>query len=114
MLNKLIAVSVIVMALGMSSAARAEEKLMVLWPKQRAAHSETMADHAAAYEARGKAYTDHLYDTGGEEPSEPDADFSMGQDIQPVPINVGQVAEMVKGAEGTTPAPANQTAATPH
>lgn len=114
MLNKLIAMTLIVMVLGMASAAQAEEQLMVLWPKQRAAHDVVMADHTAAYEARGQAYVDHMYATGSEEPMEPDADFTMGQEIQPVPINVGQVAEMVKGADGKTADPDAQTAATPH
>jgi hypothetical protein len=101
---------------GFSSAAFAEEKLMVLWPKQRAAHQITMDDQAAAYHARGQAYVDHLYDTAGEEPMPPADDF-MGQgEIQPVPINVGRVAEMVKGADANAkvPSPDAQTAPTPH
>lgn len=109
MLSKFVVFSAVMMAIGFSSVAKAEEQLMVLWPKQRAAHQVVMDDHAAAYKARGQAYVDHLYATGGEEPMPAADDLSMGGEIEPVPINVGQVAEMVKETD-----PDTQTAATPH
>ena len=116
MLNKFIAITFLTVTLGMASAAQAEEQYMNLWPKQRAGHDSVMADHTASYEARGKAYTEHLYATGGEVPMEPDVEFSGGE-IQPVPINIGQVAEMVKSTGDVTvtqqPSPSTQTAATP-
>jgi rhamnose utilization protein RhaD (predicted bifunctional aldolase and dehydrogenase) len=115
MLNKFVVTAVVMMAICVSSAAKAEEKLMILWPKQRAAHQIVMDDHTAAYKARGQAYVDHLYDTGGEEPMPAADDLSMGGEIEPVPINVGQVAEMVKATEAKSKvAPDAQTAATPH
>jgi hypothetical protein len=114
MLSKFVILGAVVMALGFSSVAKAEEQLMVLWPKQRAAHQVVMDDHAAAYKARGQAYVDHLYATGGEEQMPPADDLSMGGEIQPVPINVGQVAEMVKATEAKVATPDAQTAATPH
>lgn len=111
MLNKFIVLGGVAIALGLSSAAQAEEKLMVLWPKQRAAHQIVINDHAAAYKARGQAYTDHLYETGGETPMEAADDLSLGGEIDPVPINVGQVADIVKDTQAATPSA--QTAATP-
>lgn len=114
MLSKFVILSAVLLAVGGSSAAQAEEKLMVLWPKQRAAHQVTMDDQAAAYKARGQAYVDHLYATGGEEQMPVADDLSMGGEIEPVPINVGQVADMVKATEAKTPSIAAQTAATPH
>lgn len=110
MLNKSVGLAVVVMAMTLSSVAfAAEEKLMVLWPKQRAAHQNTMDDNAAAYKARGQAYVDHLYETGGETPM---GDDMSQTEIEPVPINVGQVADMVKEADA--PSPDVQTGATPH
>ncbi len=116
MLSKFVVLSALMMALGFSSVAKAEEQLMVLWPKQRASHQVTMDDQAAAYKARGQAYVDHLYATGGEEPMPAADDLSMTGEIVPVPINVGQVADMVKATEASsaTPSPDAQTAATPH
>lgn len=113
MFNKFIVFGAVMMALGLSLPAKAEEKLMVLWPKQRAAHQATIEDHAAAYKARGQAYVDHLYDTGGEEEMPPADDLTLGGEIDPVPINVGQVADIVKDTQAST-SPAAQTAATPH
>ena len=114
MLNKFVVLGAMVMALGCSSVAKAEEQLMVLWPKQRAAHQIVMDDHAAAYKARGQTYVDHLYATGGEVELPPADDLSMAGEIEPVPINVGQVADMVKATEAASTAPDAQTAATPH
>lgn len=101
---------------GFSVSARAEERLMVLWPKQRASHQATMDEQSAAYKARGQAYVDHLYATGGEEPMEAADDLSLTGEIEPVPINVGQVADMVKATEARSKVAASdtQTAAPPH
>ena len=115
MLNKFIVFGAVILAVGSSSAAQAQERLMVLWPKQRAAHQVVIDDRTAAYKARGQAYVDHLYATGGEEPMPAGDDLSMTGDIQPVPINVGQVADLVKDTEARSklPSPSAQTAATP-
>lgn len=113
MLNKFVSLMVMVLVLGASVSAQAEEKLMVLWPKQRAAHQVKMDDQAAGYKARGQAYIEHLYATGGEEPMPAPDDLALGGEIQPVPINVGQVADIVKSTPAATTNPASQTAATP-
>jgi hypothetical protein len=84
--------------------AHAEEKLMELWPNQRAKHFVQSQDAAARYEARGQNYVDHLYTTGGESPIEPAADYMAdGQpEIDPVPVDVNQVSQIVGTTEGTT------------
>lgn len=128
MLNKFIAIhlmAAVILCAGVSSGLAADEKLMVGWPKQRAEHTQDIADRAASYEARGKAYTEHLYATGGE--TSIDADMSVGeglsQDIDPIPLNVGQIADMVKQSAGDGPqnadgtpvlqSPSDQAGATP-
>lgn len=114
MLNKFIVFSAVIMAVGFSSVAKAEEQLMVLWPKQRAGHQVTMDEQSAAYKARGHAYVDHMYTTGGETPMPYGDELSMTGEIEPVPINVGQVADLVKGTEARSqPTPSAQTGATP-
>lgn len=114
MFNKFFLSGAVLIAMGLPHAAKAEEKLMVLWPKQRAAHQIVMDDHAAAYKVRGQAYVDHLYATGGEEEMPAADDLGLGGEIEPVPINVGQVAAIVKDTQAASTSPAAQTAATPH
>lgn len=98
------------------SFAQAEEQLMILWPKQRAAHQIVMDDQAAAYKARGQAYVDHLYATGGEEQMPAPDDVSLTGDIRPIPINIGQVANIVKDTPAGSQilSPDTQTSAPPH
>lgn len=79
-------------------AVQADDSLMVPWPKQRAAHQIVIDEHKEAYRARGQDYVDHMYATGGEEPM-PDAAASIasiGDGLNPKPVNVEEVAEIVK------------------
>lgn len=79
--------------------AQAEEQLLTLFPKQRAAHQDKMDATQMRYLARGQEYIDHLYATGGEEVmSEPEG-FMDEMDIEEsdtVPINVNEVATIIK------------------
>lgn len=115
MLGKFIMLGAVAVVLGFPVVSRAEEQLMVLWPKQRGAHQSVMDEQAASYKARGQAYVDHLYATGGEEPMPENDDLSLTGEIQPLPINIGQVADLVKGTEAKSAntSPDSQTAATP-
>ena len=81
----------------MPFAAKAEEQLMELWPKQRATYSIKSEENAAKYEARGRDYAAHTYATGGEEPSVPADDFmhETEPEIVPIPVNVEQVSNIV-------------------
>lgn len=81
---------------------QADEQVMNLFPKQRASHQEQVDSYAAHYQERGQAYVDHMYATGGEEPMEPDT-LLVGElkdeSIDTVPIDTGEVADLVKQAE---------------
>jgi hypothetical protein len=81
--------------------AQADDQLMNLFPKQRASHQEQMDAYAAHYQERGQAYVDHTYATGGEEPMEPDTLIGDLKDesIDTVPVDAGEVADLVKQAE---------------
>lgn len=80
---------------------QADEQVMNLFPKQRASHQEQVDSYAAHYQERGQAYVDHMYSTGGEEPMEPDILIGELKDesIDTVPIDTGEVADLVKQAE---------------
>lgn len=82
-----------------SGSAMAGDQLMVLYPHQRAAHQSKMDENAARYWARGQDYVDHLYATGGEEPMPESDDLLDELDDNVVPVDVGQVADMVKQQE---------------
>ncbi|MBL8637789.1 MAG: hypothetical protein JNN09_04760 [Alphaproteobacteria bacterium] len=81
---------------------QADDQVMNLFPKQRASHQEQVDSYAAHYQERGQAYVDHMYATGGEEPMEPDT-LLVGElkdeSIDTVPIDTGEVADLVKQAE---------------
>ena len=89
--------SVAVMCVSIPFAAKAEEQLMELWPNQRAKYVIKSEENAAKYESRGRDYVAHTYSTGGEEPSQPASDFmhETEPDIEPKPIDVNQVSDIV-------------------
>lgn len=82
--------------------AKAEDRLLNLWPNQRANYVVKSQENAAKYEARGKDYVEHTLTTGGEVPIEPADDFmNEGQpEIDPVPVDIHQVSKMVEKTEG--------------
>lgn len=92
---------------GFASDVRAEEQLMVLWPKQRASHQGTMDAQAQHYQSRGQQFVDHLYATGGEEPMAPDAEL-IPSEIDPQSVQVDDVARIIRdeatgqGSSGTS------------
>lgn len=77
---------------------QADDQLMILYPNQREKHQLKMDENAANYEARGQAYVDHLYATGGEE-SMPLPDGFMDESLESsdvIPVDVNEVADIVK------------------
>ena len=84
-------------------AAHAEERLVDLWPNQRAKHLVKSQENAARYEARAQDYVAHNYATGGEVPIEPADDFMVESqpEIDPVPVDVNQISNIVGKVEGT-------------
>lgn len=88
---------------GFASNVRAEEELMVLWPKQRTAHQATMDAQAQHYQSRGKEYVDHLYATHGEEPITPDVEL-VPSEITPEPVQVDDVARIIRDKADAAPA----------
>ncbi len=91
------------LVLLVTSSAQADDQVMNLFPKQRASHQDQMDAYAAHYQERGQAYVDHMYATGGEEPMEPDTLIGELKDesLDTVPIDTGEVADLVKQAEDT-------------
>lgn len=91
---------------GIAPATHAEEQLMNLWPNQRAAHNAEMEADAAQYQVRRQEYTDHLYTTGGEKPmDELDGLHDIMSDypsIEPIPVDVGEVADIIKSSDNQT------------
>ncbi|MDD3020949.1 MAG: hypothetical protein PHX61_08245 [Alphaproteobacteria bacterium] len=88
-----------------SLGARAEEQLMNLWPNQRVIHDREMGMQAEEYHVRGQEYVDHLYATGGETPiAESDAIHDVLMDvypiIDPVDVNIDEVATIIKAKDG--------------
>lgn len=91
---------VIVLAIGLflaSDSAHAEDQLLNLFPKQRAEHQAKMDNNEGKYLARGQAYVDHMYATGGEEPMTEleDLDLELGDDST-VAIDTAEVAKIIK------------------
>lgn len=86
---------------------QADDQLMILYPNQRAKHQFKMDENAANYEARGQAYVDHLYATGGEETMPaPDGFMDESLDVEDtVPVNVDEVADIVKDSAPSLSAP---------
>jgi hypothetical protein len=84
-------------------AVQAEDRLLELWPNQRAKHIIKSQEDAARYEARAHDYVAHTYATGGEVPIEPADDFMAdGQpEIDPVPVDVNQISQIVEKTEGS-------------
>ncbi len=76
---------------------RADEQLLTLFPKQRAAHQAKIDETTVKYLARGHDYVDHLYATSGEEPmSELE---NMGLEIDEsdtVSIDTAEVAKIIQ------------------
>ena len=102
MVSRLVLMAVLALCVA-PSAAQAEEQLLVLWPKQRAAHQEQMDDNAVKYLARGQSYIDHLYATGGEEEM-PAPEGFMDEPLEvsdTVPVNVNEVADIIKENDPT-------------
>ncbi len=74
----------------------ADDQLMILYPHQRESHQNKMDQNALKYQMRGQDYVEHLYATGGEEQiSEPD-DFMTDLETDTVPVDAGQVANIIK------------------
>ncbi len=98
MIKRSAAAIIVISMIGASSPVQAEEQLMNLWPNQRAKHLSASEDAAAKYKARGQAYVDHMYATGGEEPIAPDTEFVVdsASDVDPVRLNIKQVSDIVK------------------
>ena len=99
-------------------AVQAGDDLMVLWPKQRAAHQIVIDDHQESYRARGQEFVEHMYATGGEEQM-PDAEASIasiGDAVNPKPVDVEEVAKIVKDspAADDVSAPAEENAVAPN
>ena len=103
----LLVVLAIVSGGSYGSVAQADDQLMILFPQQREKHQNTMDEQAAAYEARGQAFVDHLYATGAEE-SMPVPEGFMDVSLElgdTVPVNVDEVADIVKESGTSLPAP---------
>jgi hypothetical protein len=76
---------------------RADEQLLTLFPKQRAAHQAKIDDTTAKYLARGHDYVDHLYASGGEEPMTEMEDMELDiDDSNTVPIDTAEVAKIIQ------------------
>lgn len=78
---------------------QADDELLTLFPKQRAAHQEKIDANQMKYLSRGQEYTDHLYALGGEESmSDPEGfmDEVSIEEGDTVPINVNEVATIIK------------------
>lgn len=98
---RLLATGVTILSLSASLPAQAGEQLLNLWPNQRASHAADMEGNAAEYHARGQAYVDKMYSSGGESTSAEPEDLHMGAfdgypELTPIPINVGEVANIIK------------------
>ncbi len=88
-----------------SFSVRADEQLMNLWPNQRASHDQEMGIKAQEYQMRGQEYVDHLYATGGESSlQELDSIHDEAVDlypmIDPVEVNIDEVANIIKSKDG--------------
>ncbi len=94
----------IIAMMGGPRTAQAEERYMTLWPNQRASHQAEIETDAEKYHARGHAYVDHLYDTGGESDiTDPDDLHEMDLELypaalQPVDVDINEVAGIVKAS----------------
>lgn len=111
MVKTFVGLSLMVAVLGFSAVAQAEEQLMVLWPNQRATHQVNIEEQGAAYKARGEAYVDHLYATGGETSLAPETGSMFSSDVQPVPIDITDVVNMIDQGETATSETAPDTSA---
>lgn len=75
--------------------------LMNLFPSQRAAHQEQIDAAAFAYHDRGAAYVENLYTNQGEKLLDDDQGllFLEGGDVSPKPVNIQEVADIIKENE---------------
>jgi|GEM_PF-2231315 len=101
MMKLFIFAAILTVTVPISFSAQAGEESMILFPKTREAYVAKSEEKAAKYISRGKDYVDHIYATGGETQSAPAEDFMMDvsileSEIVPVPVDVGQVADIVK------------------
>lgn len=85
--------------------AHAEEQLMELWPTQRALHDREMDITAKKYQDRGQEYVDQLYSSHGEKYlPETDGlhnDLELPPMIETEPVDVNEVADMIKGMDNS-------------
>ncbi|MDY0029536.1 MAG: hypothetical protein RBR86_06300 [Pseudobdellovibrionaceae bacterium] len=81
--------------------AQAEEQLLNLWPTQRSLHDREMDITAKKYQDRGQEYVDQLYSSHGEkylpETLGIHDELNLPPMIEPEPVDVNEVAEMING-----------------
>ena len=99
MVKTFVGLSIMVTLLGFSAVAQAEEQLMPSWPNQRATHQSAIDEKTAAYKARGDAYVDHLYMSGGETQIVAESGALFNSEVEPVPININDVVNMIDQGE---------------
>lgn len=97
MLRVVLSVSVLSVLLSVPVVARADEQLLNLFPKQRAAHQEKMDANAQKYEARGHDYVEHLYADGSETPMSEMDDLDSLDSSETTPVDAGEVAKIIQG-----------------
>ena len=91
------AFAVMICVMTVSTAQAEDDRLMNLYPATRGEYLVKSEDAAARYKARGDAYVEHTYATGGEERIAPPADFmAENEPLNTVPVDAGQVADIVK------------------